>query len=794
MKRPLQHCFKGLDLQRRQWFGISALLFIMVGFSSMTYPIEELSKRLDDLYFRIRGTQSTSKTVAMVVIDDASLARYGRWPWSRHILAKLLRAASAQHPRVLALDILLAEPENEKSDSELSDVIRSAGNVVLAAKISNSTENGLWVEPLPRFSSAAAGVGHVQTVIDADGICRRIPISEPTIDGPRQAFALEAAQVAESKTSTGSIIRTVSISHPLPSPDSLNIEKMSLDLMAIDYRGQSSLGQSSAPFVTVSAQDLLEGKDRNQLRGKAVLVGFGATELSDRFWTPISDHLPMPGVEINANLLDQVLAQRDLRSLPEMVQLLLLLALCLLATWIVLRWPGRAGLVALAVMIVSAYGCGFLLFICAHRQIEFGPLLCAGVLAAPLAQLANLMFVERSVTLGLRSLERVLSENSPNVNGRLRRAFSSRQTTFGGLQWKVELLRRLQSELVSLYAFDNTLLEAMHEGLAVFAGDGRSLYQNVSWKSFCEKQKWNALLNLNEFIALLGNPTWSGFKVLEPGELLESEISLNGGLWHLRAVRLPVTPKAEEATFMLTVGDLTARLERDQARAEAIGFITHELRAPLTAIQGFAELMLREGRPLKENNARATIFRESKRLVAMVSTYLDVLRLDAGNRSLQLGLIPTEKIVRHVEQLIRPLAEAAGIILNLTFDTNLPAFQGDINLISGALLNVLSDAVKSSKRGSEVKLEIFRNEAEVVFELCAFMPGVSPKNQLSDIFETSCEAGNNAIGVVSRRGLGLSFARRIVEKHGGILESGGGGNYLRMTIPCTDAELCEVMT
>ena len=95
--------------QFRRWLALSALIFALAAALSLTYPVEELSRRLGDFYFRLRGPQPTSQDVALVVIDDASISRYGRWPWSRILLARLVRAASAQGPLALGLDIILSQ-------------------------------------------------------------------------------------------------------------------------------------------------------------------------------------------------------------------------------------------------------------------------------------------------------------------------------------------------------------------------------------------------------------------------------------------------------------------------------------------------------------------------------------------------------------------------------------------------------------------------------------------------------------------------------------------------------------
>src|SRR5216683_3806239 len=145
-------------LQTKRWLLLNVLLLAVVGLLSLSYPVEELSRRTGDMYFRLRGSRDTSPHVAMVLIDDASLERYGRWPWKRSLLAQMVRAASAEHPKALGLDILLSETEDETNDRELSRALKDAGNAVLVAKIRNSPQGPLWVEPLPLFAKSAAAV------------------------------------------------------------------------------------------------------------------------------------------------------------------------------------------------------------------------------------------------------------------------------------------------------------------------------------------------------------------------------------------------------------------------------------------------------------------------------------------------------------------------------------------------------------------------------------------------------------------------------------------------------------
>jgi len=353
----------------------------------------------------------------------------------------------------------------------------------------------------------------------------------------------------------------------------------------------------------------------------------------------------------------------------------------------------------------------------------------------------------------------------------------------------VDLLRQLQAELSSLYAFDETLLEAMQEGLAVFASDGRLVFRNPQWQSFCEKQGWRADSSLDNFVAGLREAPWSNIRksLVTPGVWLDAEVNQGQGLWQLRAVRLKSTSAAGASEVVMVVAtDQTAKLERDRARAEALGFVTHELRTPLVSIQGFAEYLLRYSKERACSEAAATIFQESGRMVAMINTYLDVLRLEVGARSMRNETFQIGYTLEQVARVIQPIAQAAEIKVRTEFARDLPALQGDPHLIEGALLNLVSNAIKYSPRGSEVMLRAQIDGDGVVLEV--WNPGpVIPPQELVHLFEPfyrRSEQENTARGW----GLGLAFVKRIAEQHGGKVEArseAGAGTSFLIRLPAT---------
>jgi len=767
-----------------RWARLNLLLLGLVLFVSLSFPsfpVTTLSQKLNDFYFRLRGNQPASAHVALVLIDDATLAQYGRWPWPRQLLGRLIQATSEAQPNAIGVDVLLPEAEDELNDAALTRAIASSPNLVLATKISSSPQGRQWFDPSPRFARAAKGIGQVQAIIDLDGMCRSIPLYEPSADGLRPAFALLLAQLAK----PGAVPEF----RP-PESDAPGIEHIStVPRLTIDYRRQYKPGDP-LPFITISAADVLNGKNKELLRGKTVLVGFGSIEVSDRLMTPVSDQLPMPGVEINANAIDTLLTGRALEHIGLAPQLLLVVFVCSAFLWLVVRHPGAGGLFLLAGLLAAGYFASFYLFLRFHLLLSYGPLLVAGVLAAPIAQLENLLIVDREVTSRLQLLRRAIQPLHGEVKSAegAARAESSHSER---LHWKLSALGELQAELSSLYAFNQTLLETVSEGLAVFGADGTLRFSNSNWKKFCARQGLD-LGTLSSIAEMAGG--WHELATLPQEERAwtEHETPLAEELWLFRAVRLPWTSFAETGALLLIAEDMTARRQRDQARSEALSFVTHELRTPLIAIQGFSELLMRYPNSPASNEAPGTIFRESNRLVAMINTYLEVLRLDSGARLLKMSPASLRTMAGHVEKVVRPLAVAAHMQVKVEIDTPEDRVLCDETLISGALLNLVSNAIKYGAQGTEVLLRVAAHENEVEFEVRNFGP-VIPAPELERLFDRFYRPSRSES--IPGWGLGLSFVRRICQQHGGrvhVCSSEISGTSFAFTLPRGAVEVTEV--
>jgi signal transduction histidine kinase/CHASE2 domain-containing sensor protein len=737
----------------------SVLLFVTIGCLCAIPFVRNLQLRLTDTYFRLARAE-TASPVVLVLIDDESLRQYGRWPWSRELLAQLTHNIARAGANSIGLDILLSEPQSAAADTALSNAFAAASpRIVLVNKIGMLADGPGWISPLPEFSRNAR-VGHAQAVLDIDGVCRSFSPRQLTTEGSQWAFAIEVARRADPHA-TAAFLRANDI--PVED-DSAAISNAPPVLVPIAFR--------QGAFDTISAARVLRGENLDRLWRRPVLVGFGPTEIADRLNTPVSRGFPTPGVEVHAHIVDSILAERELHPVALAWSVVFLAVTCVVVVDLFRHLRGWPTLLAFAALAFGVYGIGALLFLAMSRILPIGPMLLAVVLGPLFAYTGDFMLVERSVAHQLRELRELLA---------VRHNLSAE--TSSDLSWRLAFLQDLQSELASLYELHDRLLEATHDLIGVFDAHGSLLLKNRRFAAAFQPFG-DAGLTLDEVLSRLKSAPDS--PPISPGE--EAEAQLDGELYSVRMFSLPGTSMSPAGGMILTLSSLRSRVERDRARAEALGFITHELRTPLVAIQGFAELMLRYPNSPMCSAAPKTIHRESKRLLALINSYLDVLRLDAGARPVRSESVVLDKAVREVFEILQTLAEPRG--MKLVLDSMEPVeVQGDPHLLSGAILNLVSNAIKYSEPEGTIRVQCLReHDTASVFVHNTGEP-ISEKDlpHLFDAYYRGTKTEHSTPGW----GLGLAFVKRIVDKHGGQLrvtsDSGGTSFEIRLPAPASHA-------
>ena len=175
---------------------VSALLGTFV-----SWRAPGIDQYMRDWMIRARGPLPAPDDIAIVAIDESSIARFGRFPWSRVLSARAIDAIAAAQPRAIAVDVLYADPTSETDDGTLARSIQQAGNVVVAAQLVAPPTTGgptSWLLPLPAIERAAAAVGHVNVSTESDGVARQILIRTADDQGRAiRAMAVESIRIGD---------------------------------------------------------------------------------------------------------------------------------------------------------------------------------------------------------------------------------------------------------------------------------------------------------------------------------------------------------------------------------------------------------------------------------------------------------------------------------------------------------------------------------------------------------------------------------------------------------------------
>jgi signal transduction histidine kinase/CHASE2 domain-containing sensor protein len=399
------------------------LLIVLAAASAallVTWRAPGLELYARDWLMRWRGPLPPAEELLIVAIDERSLARFGRFPWPRSLMAEALNKLSLAQPKAIALDVLYSEATNEAEDRALAAAVARAGRVIVAAQLTEvyneaQEPQAVWLRPLPELARAAAAIGHVNVASGFDGVARLLNLR--MADDEAQSFwamAVETVRVGESLPpetvrETPDAVRIGPRTLPL-NVDARNLviggttgETVQATRLLLDYIGPPG----SYAAQTISFADVLDERVApERLRGKYVLIGATAAALGDRLATPFTrtdgaqgrQHGEwMPGVEILANTLQTILRARFYRETPDWLAVLgaALTAVMVLALLSVAQGR-REVLKQIAVLagLLTMLLCGsYLAF--AHWLLlpPFVPLLTAYAVATPLALL------HRSLTL-----------------------------------------------------------------------------------------------------------------------------------------------------------------------------------------------------------------------------------------------------------------------------------------------------------------------------------------------------------------------------------------------------------
>jgi len=250
----------------------------------------------------------------------------------------------------------------------------------------------------------------------------------------------------------------------------------------------------------------------------------------------------------------------------------------------------------------------------------------------------------------------------------------------------------------------------------------------------------------------------------------------------IRSIYKEIDAREQIEDLALDLSKANERLrELDQQKTEFVSIASHQLRSPLTAIKGYASLLLEESYGRLEEEVKgpiAKIYESSRNLVDIVEDFLNVTRIEQGRMRYYFESADIEKIIENVIDGFSPVVNSNVERIKLRTDGN-KNYKADVDIgkIRQVIVNLIDNAIKYSREG-DIKINLYNKSDEGNILISVSDDGIGiPKDFLSHAFDKFTRGENGVKLHTNGSGIGLYVAKEIVKSHKGRIwaESDGDG-------------------
>jgi CHASE2 domain-containing sensor protein/signal transduction histidine kinase len=755
-----------------EWWGVLAVATLaIIAISSLSPPVRA-DNLIYDLVLRM-NPPAASQRVLIVAIDNQSQAEIGRWPWSRETHARLIDRLGEAGAEAVGYDVLFPEPSSPEADAALAQALARNGKVILASYIEVPGPNGapaLRVPPAPQLGESARAKGHVTTRPDRDGVVRGIDLlSDET--GLRDRHMSEQVAALVQGDTTGLAAAQPAAEAPVYAR----------------ARNLIPFAGPSGTYSQLSFVDVLEGRVPPEvIKGRVVLVGATAAGMGDRFSTPMSGTLEtMAGVELHANYVDSLLADRMIKPVPGVVWLLfsllpvwgLMMSLLFLGPRINL-WLGIA--IGVGVFLVTMVALAFF-------RVWMPPAmaLIAIGLIYPLWGWRRLDLASRYMVAELRELR-----SEPDVLPRQRADVQG-----DPVEKQIVLMHEAIRDVRDLRRFVAQSLDSLPDAAVVSDLDGQVMIANDAADALFEPRLAGNLLGrplVDLFRALDFDPrlpdpqavellAGMGAQALPPDAGYETRL-VDGTSLEIR-VAFFTDSERRPLGWISRFADITQLRASERQREDALRLLTHDMRAPQASILAVLES---EGTKVPPELARR-LERYAHQTLSLADDFVHLARAESGRFVVE-GFNLSEAVLDAVDDLW-PLADAKRIRIVSDVPEDEAWVTGDRALLTRAIANLLGNAIKYSDERTRVQARVLLNDTHVVCEIADEGRGIAAED-LGKLFEPfrrlAPPEGAPAASAAPGAGLGLAFVKAVVERHRGqvtVTSQEGKGSVFGMRLP-----------
>jgi len=353
--------------------------------------------------------------------------------------------------------------------------------------------------------------------------------------------------------------------------------------------------------------------------------------------------------------------------------------------------------------------------------------------------------LSRSVVKPLNELDLDVPLSNPGYEelSPLLRRLDSQQTQ---LRSQSEELKQKQKEF-------NTVTQSLSEGLVLLSSMGTILSINPAAARLLDVTQ--NCVGADFSVANRSSEIHTLVEQALTGKKGEQTVSLAAGKY--LAAASPVRSEGVVFGVVLLLFDVTQKHQAEQLRREFTANVSHELKTPLHAISGYAELMKTGLVPQQDMSAFAEkIYAETQRLIRLVEDTLRLSRLDEGDVDMQWTQLDLAAAARRILQELEAPAELAQVRLSLEGSGG--QIRGIPQLVYAILFNLTDNAIKYNHPGGSVMLLVEERESNVVLTVTDTGIGI-PLDQQERIFERFYRVDKSHSKEVGGTGLGLSIVK-----------------------------------
>ena len=249
--------------------------------------------------------------------------------------------------------------------------------------------------------------------------------------------------------------------------------------------------------------------------------------------------------------------------------------------------------------------------------------------------------------------------------------------------------------------------------------------------------------------------------------------------------RIPVETRDEIGELADSFNQMAASLEKNQQlNRQLFAGIAHELKTPLTIIQGNLEAML-DGVQEPTPEKIAALHTETVLLNRLVNDLRDLTLAEAGQLKLAVKIIKLKSLVEKVTEMLQPILSERQIKLSVKIPTSLKAVQADPDRVTQILYNLLTNAVRHTPDKGKLTLSAIADNSVARVSVSDEGEGIPPED-LPHIFDHFYRVDDSRARATGGTGMGLAIAKLLVEAHGGTITATsepGRGSTFSFTLP-----------